>query len=517
MEMSKHFYVTTAIDYVNSKPHVGHAYEKIGADIIARVMRMRGLDVIFQMGTDEHSTNVARKAEELGMEPPQFCDEMVDKFIAVWESLELSYDVFIRTTSQRHEATVRDLLRRIYEKDDIYTGKYEGFYCASCERFYQKKDLAESSGENHCPVHDIACEWLEEENYFFRLSRYRDPLLEHIEKNPQFIQPEIRRNEILNVLKDGLEDISISRSGSQWGVPLPWDESAVTYVWFDALINYVSAVGYSDDEKAFAKFWPAKLQIIGKDITRFHCIYWPAMLLSAGLPLPETIFGHGFVHFRGEKMSKTRGTVIDPMEIVNQHGADALRYFLAKEIHWGQDGDFTLERFVDIYNADLANNLGNLINRSLTMMRKYCDGRVEIPENPSAGENAVFDVSLPEKYLDSLIGWRLHEMPDRLIEMVDGVNLYIDKQQPWALNRDPDKRETLLEVMFNIAEALRWIAVCAYPIVPGAAAKIWAQMNLPSSIDKARFDDLVWGNFPQGVTVGKPEPIFPRIETAKEN
>ena len=372
--MSKHFYVTTAIEFVNSVPHVGHAYEKIGADIIARAMRMLGRDVVFQMGTDEHSTNVARKADELGMEPLQFCDDMVKKFVTVWEKLELSFDVFIRTTSERHEATVRDLLKRIHDNGDIFTGKYEGYYCASCERFYQTKDLIKDDADYRCPVHELPCDWLEEENYFFRLSRYRDPLLAHIEKNQQFIQPEIRRNEIVNVLKDGLDDISISRSGSRWGVPLPWDETAITYVWFDALINYVSAVGYADDRDSFNKYWPAQLQIIGKDITRFHCIYWPAMLLSAGLELPETIFGHGFVHFGGEKMSKTRGTVIDPLEIVERHGADALRYFLAKEIHWGQDGDFTPERFVDIYNADLANNLGNLVNRSLTMIRKLHKG-----------------------------------------------------------------------------------------------------------------------------------------------
>jgi methionyl-tRNA synthetase len=509
--MSKSFYVTTAIEYVNSYPHVGHAYEKIGADIIARAMRMRGYDVIFQMGTDEHSTNVARKAEELGLSPEKFCNEMVEKFVAVWEKLELSYDVFIRTTSARHVATVRALLERIHANGDIFIGKYEGYYCDSCERFYQTKDLLRDGAAYNCPVHELPCEWLEEENYFFRLSRYRDPLLKHLEEHPGFIEPEIRRNEILNVLREGLEDISISRSGSMWGVPLPWDEKAVTYVWFDALINYVSAVGYSDDEPAFKKYWPAKLQIIGKDITRFHCIYWPAMLLSAGLPLPETIFGHGFVHFRGEKMSKTRGTVIDPLEIVDKHGADALRYYLAKEIHWGQDGDFTPERFVDIYNADLANNLGNLVNRSLTMIRKYCDGQVEAPADPSAGAGQVFDLSLRDRYLAGLDAWRLHELPDCLIRMVDGVNLYIDRSQPWALNKDPEARGRLQEVMFNIAEALRWIAVCAFPIIPGAAGKIWEQLNLPGRIEETRFDDLEWGRFPEGVVVNKPEPIFPRI------
>ena len=514
--MSQPFYVTTAIEYVNSPPHVGHAYEKIGADIIARAMRMRGRDVIFQMGTDEHSTNVARKAAEAGISPQELCDRMVEKFTTAWRRLELSYDVFIRTTSDRHAATVRDLLQRIHDNDDIYLGKYEGHYCPSCERFYQTKDLEKKGGAHHCPVHDIACEWLEEENYFFRLSRYRDPLLEHIERNPKFVRPEIRRNEIVSVLREGLEDISISRSGVEWGVSLPWDENAVTYVWFDALINYISAIGYADDRETYERFWPAQIQIIGKDITRFHCIYWPAMLLSGGVPLPETIFGHGFVHYRGEKMSKTKGTVIDPMQIVDRFGADSLRYYLAREIRWGQDGDYTWERFVERYNADLANNLGNLLNRSLTMIRKYSEGAVELPPDPSAGKNEVFDTALLERYIESLDDWRIDELPARVIEMVDGVNLYIDRHQPWALAKDPDSRGRLVQVLFGIAEALRWIAVCTAPIMPSSAAKIWKQLNLPGSIENARFDDLSWGSFPEGVVVNKPKPIFPRIELDEE-
>ena len=411
---------------------------------------------------------------------------------------------------------MRDLLKRMHDNGDVYLGKYEGYYCPSCERFYQQKDLLTINGGHHCPTHEIACDWLEEENYFFRLSRYRDTLLQHIEKHPEFIQPELRRNEIVNVLKEGLDDISISRSGVEWGIPLPWDEDSVTYVWFDALINYVSAVGYADDKKSYERFWPAQLQIIGKDITRFHCIYWPSMLLSAGVELPKTIFGHGFVNFRGEKMSKTRGTTVDPLDIVNRHGADALRYYLAREIHWGQDGDYTWERFVERYNADLANNLGNLVNRSLTMIRKYTDGAVEPPPDPESGRNQVFDVSLLDRYLESLDTWRIDRMPSFMIEMVDGVNLYIDRHQPWALNKDPGSRERLVQVLFDIAEALRWIAVCAYPIMPSSAARIWEQLNLPGKIDQARFTDLTWGAFPEGVVVNKPEPIFPRIETDQE-
>ena len=514
--MNKRFYITTAIEYVNDIPHVGHAYEKIGADVIARAMRMRGRDVIFQMGADEHSTNVARKAKELGKDPQAFCDEMVDKFLAVWARIDLSFDVFIRTTSERHVATVRDILDRIKNNGDIFTGLYKGNYCASCDRFYQQKDLLKDGIQYLCPVHEITCEWLEEENYFFRLSKYREPLLAHIRENPHFIEPEIRRNEIVNVLEEGLEDISISRSGATWGVPLPWDEESVTYVWFDALINYLSAVGYSDDKNTFNRFWPADLQIIGKDITRFHCIIWPAMLMSAGIPLPGTIFGHGFIHFGGQRMSKTKGIVVDPMEIADRYGADALRYYLIREVHWGQDGDFTWERFVSIYNADLANNLGNLVNRSLRMIRNYNDGIVKLPEDPGGDRNNVFNVELLQIYLDSLSEWRLSDMSAALVKMVDGVNLFIDQKKPWDLNKDPDARDYLLKVLYSIAEALRWIAVCAHPIMPRAAAEIWRQLNLPGPITDARFSDLRWGGFPCGVVVNEPEPIFPRIDIEKE-
>lgn len=510
--MDSRYYITTAIEYINGTPHVGHAYEKIGADIIARAMRMRGFKVIFQMGTDEHSTNVARKAAELGMDPNEFCDNMVEKFISVWKKLNLSYDVFIRTTSQRHIDTVAKFLQKIYDNDDIYLGQYNGFYCNSCERFYQEKDFDPGDKEHKCPVHGISCEWLEEENYFFKLSKYRDPLLDHIKENPDFILPQIRRNEIVNVLEAGLEDISISRSGLKWGVPLPWDENAVTYVWFDALINYISAIGFSDDRETYNRFWPAHLQIIGKDITRFHCIYWPAMLMSAGIELPNTIFGHGFVHFGGEKMSKTTGTAVDPLEVIDRYGADALRYYLAREIQWGQDGDFTWERFVERYNADLANNLGNMVNRSLTMIKRYADGPLQPPNSPRQYRDKVFDTKLLEDYLEGLECWRLHDMAKSIISMVDGINLYIDRTQPWNLAKDPAKKEELDRVLYGLAESIRWIAICAYPIIPGSAEKMWEQLNAPGRIQDTRFVDLRWGSLPEGIEVGEPTPIFPRIE-----
>lgn len=515
--MSKNFYVTTAIEYVNGTPHVGHAYEKIGADIIARAMRMRGFDVTFQMGLDEHSTNVARQAASEGIDPLKFCDNMAEKFLTVWNKLNLSFDVFIRTTSQRHVESVQKLLQIIYDRGDIYLGKYEGYYCESCERFYQEKDLTLKDDGYFCPTHDIACKWLEEENYFFKLSKYQDALLKHIEDNPEFIQPKVRTNEIVNVLKEGLEDISISRSGVDWGVPLPWDKESVTYVWFDALINYLSAIGYGEDSEECRKFWPAQLQIIGKDITRFHCIYWPAMLMSAELELPKTIFGHGFVHFGGEKMSKTKGTVVDPLGIADQYGADALRYYLAAEIQWGHDGDFTQERFIERFNADLANNLGNMINRSLTMIKRYSEAELLVPENPSAEAGKVFDTALLEKYLECVDKSALQDLCRTVISMVDGVNLYIDQTQPWVLAKDENKKDELNRVLYNLAEAVRWIAICIFPVIPEAAAKIWDQAQLPGKIEDQRIDQLKWGQFPAGITVNKPDPIFPRIEVEKKD
>lgn len=510
--MDKPFYITTAIEYVNGTPHLGHAYEKVGADIIARAMRLRGREVMFQMGTDEHSTNVARLARAQGIEPKIFCDGMVEKFLAVWQRLNLSFDVFIRTTEPRHAASVRELLQRIHDRGDIYLGSYEGYYCESCERFYQEKDLQVVETARRCPVHGIDCAWLTEQNYFFKLSAWRDALLQHITGHPEFIQPEIRRNEIVNVLKDGLEDISISRSGVEWGVPLPWDENSVTYVWFDALINYVSAVGFSDDQELYRKFWPAELQVIGKDITRFHCIYWPAMLLSAGLPLPKTIFGHGFVHFGGEKMSKTRGTSVDPFEAIERHGADALRYYLAREISWGSDGDFTWERFAERYNADLANNLGNMVNRSLTMINRFAGGPVPVPADAVAGGGDVFPLSLRDDYLKALDEHRLQDLCRAVIAMVDGVNLYIDRTQPWVVAKAPERRAELDRILYNLAESVRWVAVFCAPVMPEAADKIWNQAGLPGAIADFRLDEMAWGGFPAGIAVEKPAPIFPRIE-----
>jgi len=367
------YFLTTAIDFVNSRPHLGTAYEKVTADIIARYRRLAGYDTHFLMGNDEHSQNVFRKAAEQGKEPLAYCDEMEGVFREVWKRLNVSFDDFIRTSDRkRHFPAVQKLAQACLDKGDIYEGSYEGFYCVSCEAFKQEKDLV----EGNCPIHNTKPLWIKEKNWFFRLSKYQQPLLKHYQEHPSFIEPDIRRNEILRLVEGGLEDISMSRAGQSWGVPVPFDPASVVYVWFDALINYAAAVGYGWDEERFEEWWPASLHVVGKDITRFHCVIWPAMLMSAGLALPKQVFGHGWVYFKGERMSKTMGNIVDPLDAAERFGPDPLRLYLAKEIPYGGDGDFTWERFEEKYNADLANNLGNLVNRLASMTERYQNGAI---------------------------------------------------------------------------------------------------------------------------------------------
>ena len=502
------FYLTTAIDYVNSRPHLGTAYEKITADVIARYRRLRGDRTHFLMGNDEHSQNVYRRAQELGLDPVAYCDQMEQQFRDVWRRLDVSFDDFIRTTEPRHRAGVTALAERIAAAGDIYEGYYEGWYCVSCEAFKQEKDLVDGS----CPVHLRPPEWIREKNHFFRLSKYRQPLIDHFEAHPGFLVPEIRRNEIRRLLEAGLEDISISRAGQPWGIPLPADPSSVVYVWFDALINYASAVGLGSDQSRFAEWWPADLHVIGKDITRFHAVVWPAMLMSAGIGLPRQVFGHGFIHLKGEKMSKTLGTIVDPVEAADRFGADPLRLYLVKEIPYGNDGDFSWERFGERYNVDLANNLGNLVSRVAAMTDRYRGGRLEAAGAPGRLAGVVAEAA--GAYRSAMDALALHEGAAAAYRIVDAANEYIAETEPWALAKDPAQADRLTGVLYDVTEAVRVAAVLLSPVMPASTAEILRRMGAPPHPEGLRLErDAAWRS---GVprTVVKAEALWPRLETA---
>jgi methionyl-tRNA synthetase len=518
--MKKSFYITTAIDYVNSLPHIGTAYEKIGADCIARFKRLDGFDVHFLMGNDEHSINVKKAAVEKDLEPQVYCDHMAHTFQDIWKKLNISYDDFIRTTEARHVTAVQTLFRTIYQKGDIYKDSYEGWYCESCEAFLQEKDLIDGK----CPNHGQRPKWIREENYFFALSRYQEKLLTHIESNPQFILPEIRRNEIVNVIQGGLEDISVSRSSFDWGIPLPIDDAHVVYVWFDALINYISAVGYGSDTARFSQHWPASMHVIGKDITRFHCIIWPAMLMSADVPLPETVFGHGFVYLKGAKMSKSLGHVVEPLHVADTYGADPLRYYLLREGSFGRDGDFTWDNFIDRYNNDLANDLGNLLNRTLNMIIRYQNGTVLSPSEDGPPDDALKATcieALPHLrrcFSETGDDIEFHSALTRIWDIIHAANKYVDETAPWTLSKE-GKTDRLATVLYNISESLRITALLITPFMPTTAKTMWHQLGLEQEMpfEEQTFQKVEpWGRFPEGTEVKLSEPLFPKIERAEK-
>ncbi len=512
----KHFYLTTAIDYVNSIPHIGTAYEKIGADVLARFLRMDGYEVHFQMGNDEHSTNVQKSALEKGMKPKAYCDEMREKFTEIWKKLSISYDDFIQTSEPRHHKTSQKLFETILANGDIYEGEYEGWYCESCEAFYTEKDLV--NGE--CPNHKQKPKWLKEKNYFFRLSKYQQRLLDHISKNPKCILPEIRRNEIVSLIQQGLQDISVSRSGFNWGIPVPSNPKHVIYVWFDALINYLTAVGYGVDDEKFKKWWPAQLHVIGKDITRFHCVIWPAMLMSAGIALPETVFGHGFVYLKGEKMSKTLGNVVTPLDVIDKFGADPLRYYLLRGSSFGSDGNFTWDEFISRYNSDLANDVGNLLNRTLGMIKKYCvEGKIEATGSQDPIDEMLINQSKEtEKKVRESLDYRkgdlnFHFALAAIWEFIALSDKYIALSAPWTLKKNNEEAR-LSQVLHNLVNSLRLIALWLTPFMPETASKIYQQLQLPVPV---QFEgNSSWDSIPAQHQVGEAFLLFPRIESPTE-
>ncbi len=504
--MSK-FYITTAIDYVNSAPHVGTAYEKIAADAIARYKRLAGFDTRFLMGNDEHSTNVEKAAREKGLDPKVYCDQMAEVFQTVWKRLDISYDDFIRTTEPRHVRGVQELFRRIAANGDIYKGKYEGFYCVGCERFYPEKELV----DGRCPVHKTEPQWLSEENWFFRLSAYGPRLLEHYAKHPAFLVPEIRRNEIVNVIEGGLQDISVSR-GSTWGIPLPDDPTQRVYVWFDALINYITGVGFPEPNGLW-RYWPADLHVIGKDITRFHCIIWPAMLMSAGVALPKSILGHGWVNFHGEKLSKSLGNVVNPLDVADRWGADSLRYYLLKEVPLSRDGDFTWELFIQRYNSDLANDWGNLFTRSVSMIHRYRAGVLSRTE-PGAELGALVRKALRD-YRDGMERYAVEEGVEAAWTIIRRANQMVEEGAPWKLAKDPSKAAELDALLGELAVALQHTAFLLFPIMPAKARLVWETLRLSPGIEAARFpqEGAILPPPPAGVALGASQPLFPRIES----
>ncbi len=455
------FYITTPIYYVNGKPHIGHAYTTIVADTLARYHRQKGDETFFLMGTDENSQKNVEAAKKTGKEVGVYVDEMASVWRETWLNLGISFDRFIRTTSAEHKKAVCEFYQRVYDKGDIYPGEYEGLYCVGCEKFITESELDEN-GE--CPDHKKKPEAIKERNYFFKLTKYRDRLLEHIERHPEFIQPEKRRNEVVSYIKDFMEDFSISRQAMEWGIRLPTDEKHAIYVWFDALLNYLSGIGFVQDEIKFDKFWPADIQLIGKDIIKFHCAYWPAMLMSAGLPLPKTVFAHGFFTVDGDKMSKSLGNAVDPVELAKEYPFDAVRYFLLREIPFGEDGDFSLKRLQERYNADLANDLGNLVQRALNMIDKYCDGSVD----RDIKIDMPFSVETVRLHIESL------KFDQSIIETWKGVswaNKYIEDAKPWELHKSGE-HEKIKEVLSRVYVVLADIAETLTPFMPETANKI---------------------------------------------
>jgi methionyl-tRNA synthetase len=504
------FYVTTAIDYVNARPHLGTAYEKIGADCLARYKRLAGFDTYFLMGTDEHSTNVEREAKKLGKEPQAYTDEMAPIFERTWESLHISYDQFIRTTDPLHRSAVAALFKTIHANGFIHEGKYSGFYCEGCEEFKNEKDLVDGK----CPRHLTVPKFIEEKNYFFALSKFSDRLKAHILANPDFIRPEIRRNEILNVIESGLEDISVSRSGKAWGVPLPIAPDQVVYVWFDALINYISALGYGTEgasAEKFDRYWPADVHVVGKDITRFHCLIWPAMLMAAGVPVAKSVWAHGFVYNRGEKMSKTIGNIVDPIDLAAFFGADALRYLLLREIAFDRDGDFTVELFVARYNAELANELGNLFSRTLAMTRKFFDGNVPAWSDSAARDSARLLENVVADYRRHMDRLAFDQGLAAVWRSVQNANRFIEERKPWALAKAGDT-DTLAATMRALLEVLRTASVLTQPFMPTKAREMRKTLALDPDVAALGLKEAEQAGDSGWRKIGEAVILFPRLE-----
>jgi methionyl-tRNA synthetase len=514
--MSRKFYITTPIYYVNARPHIGHAYTTIACDTIARRQRMLGADTFFLTGTDEHGQKIERAAQAAGKTPQQYADEISAEFRKLWQRMGISNDDYIRTTEERHKKRVQELFRRIRDNGYIYKGTYTGQYCVSDELYV---DGAEPG--DPCPTCGRITETVHEENYFFKLAAFQDKLLE-LYANPEFVRPEARRNEVISFVRSGLRDLSISRSTFSWGIPVPDDPKHVIYVWLDALANYITAIGYGSShagaQEAFKKYWPADVQMIGKEIVRFHCVYWPAFLMAAGLPVPKTIVAHGWLLFEENKMSKSRGNIVRTETILDVLGADALRYFLLREVVFGQDGSFSFDALVQRYNSDLANGLGNLASRTLTMITRYFKGEVPYPSHTASRTSADDAIAATARKTIIEFGALFDQFQfSRALEtawaLVAAVDKYIVENEPWSLGekQDEDSRSRLATVLYTAAEALRIVTALAHPVMPDATAKIWTQIGL-GDIKKVDLNQLTWGQLRLGTKLGEVQPVFPRAD-----
>jgi len=523
-EKKETFALTTPLYYVNDLPHIGSAYTTIAADVVARFERLRGKSVLLVTGTDEHGQKIQRTAESNGRSPQAYCDEIAAGFVELWQQLNIQYDRFIRTTASNHEAIVKEFFQRVWEKGDIYQSQQQGWYCVSCEEFKEERELLDG---HRCSIHtNKQAEWRDEQNYFFRLSRYQSQLEALYQKQPDFIQPESRRNEVLSFVSQGLQDFSISRVNLNWGFPVPVDKSHTLYVWFDALLGYVTALLDADSEptleNALAKWWPINLHLIGKDILRFHAVYWPAMLMSADLPIPKRVFGHGFLTKDGQKMGKSLGNTLDPIALVKQYGADAVRYYFLKEIEFGKDGDFNETRFINILNADLANDLGNLLNRTLNMVKKYCDRQVpncSSQDFPTDYPLKAIGLVLGEQVAQAYQSLAFNQACEAVLNLVRASNKFIDEQAPWTLYKQ-GQQQAVEQVLYAVLESVRLAAYLLSPIIPNIASDIYQQLGFATNFnDKTQISITApftihtnWGILSPEQKLGEPRPVFRRLE-----
>lgn len=510
------FYITTPIYYVNSVPHLGTAYTTLAADALARYRRMTGHDVFFLTGLDEHGQKVAQAAEENGMTPQEWCDAIAPRFSDAWEMLSVTNDDFIRTTEERHKRGVQAFWTRLHDEGYLYKGSYEGWYCVPDETYYAEDQLV----ENACPGCGREVEFIREENWFFKLSDFQQPLLDYYESNPGFVQPATRRNEVVSFVNGGLNDLSISRTTFSWGVPLPFAENHVTYVWIDALLNYITAIGYGAEDPVraarFERYWPAQVHFVGKDIIRFHCVIWPAMLMAAGIPLPETVFAHGFLLTKGEKMSKSKGNAQSPADLVARFGADAYRYYFLRDVQFGADGSISMESMVQRYNGDLANDWGNLCSRLFNMVGKYFDGVVPQassgePVGAAAKLRSLAGI-LPEKYEAAMSRLDYTAALEPVWDLIKEANRYIEHEAPWNLAKADETKPRLATVIYDALEAVRIAALYCAPVMPNTSAEVWERLGLGDVHEVTNIANAaVWGGLPSGNQVTTGEPLFPRM------